>query len=56
MGLAFLFALLAAVAAWIVGLLCGLLGAPAWLTTILVGATLVFVFWALLGWRPAPRA
>lgn len=41
-------ALLAGLAHWIVNLICVRLGLPAWLTTILTGATLVYVFWLLL--------
>ncbi len=38
-------ALFAAALAWLVQLLCGRLGAPGWLTTILTFATLVYFFW-----------
>ena len=41
------YALVAGVAYWFAGLLLARLGSPGWLTTILTGATLVYVFWLL---------
>jgi len=46
-GTMLLYALLAGAAAFGVEWLCGRLAAPAWLTRILYGATLVYVFWFL---------
>lgn len=45
-------ALVAGAFFWLVGWICGRLAAPSWLSTILSGAALVYVFWLLLTFGP----
>jgi hypothetical protein len=52
LGTLLIYALFAGAAAWLVEWVCGRLGAPGWLTRILYGATLVYVFAVLVSNGP----